>query len=127
MFTIQAAVTKMFSTTITGLDPSPRAMNISSKLLFDREFKFGYWFWIIFLFIYKLIILQFYLKNMGDLVKIATILSFLTAPFYTILNYVLITGKHTPKEHQPTIYLKTFSIIGIIFLIGFSVWFLTSI
>ncbi len=38
---------------------------------------------------------------MGVLVKMATILSFLTAPFYAILNYVLITGKHTPKEHQP--------------------------
>jgi Mn2+/Fe2+ NRAMP family transporter len=117
----------MFSTTITTLDASPRAMNRSSKLLFNKEFKFGYWFWIIFLFIGTLIILQFYLKNMGDLVKIATILSFLTAPFYAILNYVLITGKHTPKEHHPNIYLKILSIIGIIFLIGFSVWFLTSI
>ena len=64
---------------------------------------------------------------MGDLVKIATILSFLTAPFYAILNYILITGKHTPKEHQPSIYLKILSIIGIVFLIGFSVWFLTKI
>ena len=127
IFIAIAVFTTMFSTTITTLDASPRAMNRSSKLLFNKEFKFGYWFWIIFLFIGTLIILQFYLKNMGDLVKIATILSFLTAPFYAILNYVLITGKHTPKEHQPTIYLKIFSIIGIIFLIGFSVWFLTSI
>tara|TARA_B110000902_G_scaffold241675_1_gene292259 strand:- start:3316 stop:4536 length:1221 start_codon:yes stop_codon:yes gene_type:complete len=127
IFIAIAVFTTMFSTTITTLDASPRAMNRSSKLLFNKEFKFGYRFWIIFLFIGTLIILQFYLKNMGDLVKIATILSFLTAPFYAILNYVLITGKHTPKEHQPTIYLKIFSIIGIIFLIGFSVWFLTSI
>jgi Mn2+/Fe2+ NRAMP family transporter len=60
-------------------------------------------------------------------VKIATILSFLTAPIYAVLNYLLITGKHTPKEHRPSIYLKTLSILGIVFLIGFSVWFLTSI
>ena len=40
---------------------------------------------------------------------------------------LLITGKHTPKEHRPSIYLKTLSILGIVFLIGFSVWFLTSI
>jgi len=126
IFIAIAVFTTMFSTTITTLDASPRAMNRSSKLLFNKEFKFGYWFWIIFLFIGTLIILQFYLKNMGDLVKIATILSFLTAPFYAILNYVLITGKHTPKEHRPNIYLKILSIIGIIFLIGFSVWFLTS-
>ena len=117
----------MFSTTITSLDASPRAMNRSSKLLFDKEFKFGYWFWIILLFIGTFIILQFFLKNMGSLVKIATILSFLTAPIYAVLNYLLISGKHTPKEHRPSIYLKTLSILGIVFLIGFSVWFLTSI
>ena len=64
---------------------------------------------------------------MGLMVKIATILSFLTAPFYAILNYTLITGKHTPKEHQPSIYLKILSIIGIVFLVGFSIWFLLSI
>jgi Mn2+/Fe2+ NRAMP family transporter len=127
IFIATAAFTTMFSTTITTLDASPRAMNRSSKLLFNKEFKLGYWFWIIFLFIGTLIILKFHFKSMGDLVKIATILSFLTAPFYAILNYVLITGKHTPKEHQPSIYLKILSIIGIIFLIGFSVWFLTTI
>ena len=44
------------------------------------------------------------MDNMGLLVKFATILSFLTAPFYAILNYTLITGKHTPKEHQPNIF-----------------------
>ena len=127
LFIAIAAFTTMFSTAITTLDASPRAMNRSSKLLFDKAFKFGYWFWIIFLFIGTFIILKFYFKSMGDLVKIATILSFLTAPFYAILNYVLITGKHTPKEHQPNTYLKILSIIGIVFLIGFSVWFLTSI
>lgn len=64
---------------------------------------------------------------MGLLVKTATILSFLTAPFYAILNYKLITGKHTPKEHQPGIYLRILSGVGILFLVGFSLWFLTNI
>ena len=63
---------------------------------------------------------------MGLLVKIATILSFLTAPFYAILNFILISGKHTPKEHQPSVLLKFISVIGIVFLIGFSIWFLFS-
>ncbi|MDD7913005.1 Nramp family divalent metal transporter [Polaribacter ponticola] len=127
IFITIAAFTTMFSTSITTLDASPRAMNKTSKLLFNKEFKFGYWFWIIFLLIGTLFILHFNLNNMGDLVKIATILSFLTAPFYAILNYILITGKHTPKEHQPGIYLKSISIIGIVFLIGFSIWFISNI
>jgi Mn2+/Fe2+ NRAMP family transporter len=127
IFIAIAAFTTMFSTTITTLDASPRAMTKTTNLLFDKETKLNYWFWIIFLFLGTFIILHFFIENMGNLIKIATILSFLTAPFYAILNYVLITGKHTPKEYQPKIYLKILSIIGIVFLIGFSAWFLVSI
>ena len=119
----------MFSTTITTLDASPRAMNKATGLLRgkSKEYKYGYWFWILFLFVGTFLILKFFMGNMGTLVKIATILSFLTAPFYAILNSLLIFGKHTPKKHRPGIYLKFLSIIGIIFLIAFSIWFLTSI
>jgi Mn2+/Fe2+ NRAMP family transporter len=127
IFIAIAAFTTMFSTTITTLDASPRAMTISTNLLFDKKTIFNYWFWILFLLIGTFIILQFFIGDMGVLVKGATILSFLTAPFYAILNYILIFGKHTPKEFQPSIFTKILSVIGIIFLFGFSVWFLTSI
>ncbi len=127
IFIAIAAFTTMFSTTITTLDASPRAMNRTSKLLFNKELKYGYWFWILFLFFGTIVILKYFMDNMGLLVKTATILSFLTAPFYAILNYVLITGKHTPKKHQPGTYLKVLSNIGIVFLVGFSIWFLLNI
>lgn len=127
IFIAIAAFTTMFSTTITTLDASPRAMTISTNLLFGKKTIFNYWFWIVFLLIGTFVILQFFINNMGVLVKVATILSFLTAPFYAILNYILIFGKHTPKEFQPNIFTKMLSLIGIAFLIGFSVWFLTSI
>ncbi|MCI2227822.1 Nramp family divalent metal transporter [Polaribacter sp. MSW13] len=122
-----AAFTTMFSTTITTLDASPRAMTKTTNLLFNKKTKFNYWFWIIFLFIGTIIILKYFMKNMGILIKTATILSFLTAPFYAIFNYILITGKHTPKEYQPSLPLKILSIVGILFLISFSIWFLTSL
>ena len=127
IFIAVAAFTTMFSTTITSLDASPRAMNRTTKLLFDKKLKYGYWFWILLLFFGTILILKYFMDNMGVLVKTATILSFLTAPFYAILNYKLITGKHTPKEHQPGIYLRVLSMIGIVFLAGFSIWFLLSI
>ncbi len=127
IFIAIAAFTTMFSTTITSMDASPRAMNRTAKLLTNKEFKYGYWFWIGLLFIGTFLILKYFMDNMGILIKIATILSFLTAPFYAILNYTLITGKHTPKKNQPGIYLKILSIVGIVFLISFSIWFLTSI
>lgn len=127
IFIAIAAFTTMFSTTITTLDASPRAMEKTTNLLFDKETKLNYWFWIATLFLGTMVILKFFISEMGVLVKLATILSFLTAPVYAVLNYVLITGKHTPKEHQPNIYLKIVSFVGILFLIGFSIWFLTSI
>ena len=119
-----AAFTTMFSTTITTLDASPRTMSKANDLLFSEKIKLGYWFWIILLGIGTYIILRYFRDNMGLLVKIATILSFLTAPFYAILNFILISGKHTPKKHQPSLYLKILSVCGIIFLIVFSGWFL---
>ena len=124
VFIAIAAFTTMFSTTITTLDASPRAMSIATRLLFPTRIKLKYWFWIVLLATGTYIILRYFKEDMGLMVKIATILSFLTAPFYSILNYILITGKHTPKEHQPSIYFKILSICGIIFLVGFSVWFI---
>jgi Mn2+/Fe2+ NRAMP family transporter len=127
IFIATAALTTMFSTTITALDASPRAMSKSNELLFPAKIKLNYWFWIVVLSLGTFIILKYFSDNMGLMVKIGTILSFLTAPFYAILNYILITGKHTPKEHRPSIYLKILSICGIIFLVGFSAWFLLNL
>lgn len=127
IFIAVAAFTTMFSTTITTLDASPRAMTKTTDLLFEKKTKFNYWFWILFLGLGTFIILNYFQSNMGMMVKIATILSFLTAPFYAILNYILITGKHTPKEHQPGTALKVLSWLGILFLIGFSTWFLMNL
>ena len=110
VFIAIAALTTMFSTTITALDASPRAMSKANKLLFPTKIKLNYWFWIVVLSLGTFIILKYFSDNMGLMVKIGTILSFLTAPFYAILNYILITGKHTPKEHRPSIYLKILSI-----------------
>ena len=127
IFIATAALTTMFSTTITALDASPRAMSKANELLFPAKIKLNYWFWIVVLSLGTFIILKYFSDNMGLMVKIGTILSFLTAPFYAILNYILITGKYTPKEHRPSIYLKILSICGIIFLVGFSAWFLLNL
>ena len=127
VFIAIAAFTTMFSTTITTLDASPRAMTKANDLLFQSTIKLPYWFWIFLLGIGTYIILRFFRDDMGLMVKIATILSFLTAPFYAILNFILIAGKHTPKEHHPSIFMKVLSFLGIVFLVGFSIWFLLNL
>lgn len=122
-----AAFTTMFSTTLTTLDASPRAMAKTTNLLFNKDGKHGYLIWILVLALGTGIILAFFLSEMGMLVKIATILSFVTAPFYAIVNFKLISSRHTPKEWQPSVTMKILSWSGIIFLLGFSVWYLTTL
>ena len=121
-----AAFTTMFSTTLTTLDASPRAMAKSSELLLNKQSNSFYVFWILLLAAGTIIILNFFNTSMITFVKIATILSFLTAPFYAIANFILISGKHTPKEFHPSKMLKTLSVSGILFLIGFSFWYIFS-
>lgn len=120
-----AAFTTMFSTTITTLDASPRAMSKSIELMLNKTFKMNYVFWILLLTAGTLIIFFTFASEMGLLIQIATILSFITAPFYAIINYRLISSMHTPKPWRPTLKLHILSWLGIIFLIGFSVWYLT--
>ena len=119
-----AAFTTMFSTTITCLDASPRAMKITSELLNFPTFK-SYNFWIITLALGTLSIFIFFISEMGTLVKIATILSFITAPFYAFFNFKLINSKHTPKKFRPTKKLYYLSIFGLVFLTCFSLWYIT--
>lgn len=122
-----AAFTTMFSTTLTTLDASPRAMAKTSQLLFGKFIKHSYIFWMLILVIGTILILTQFLAKMSTLIYIATALSFITAPFYAISNYILITSKHTPKAWQPTRKLRVLSWLGIIFLTGFSIWYLTMI
>ena len=122
-----AAFTTMLSTTLTTLDALPRAMAKSTAIIFNKKTTMNYHFWIIVLSAGTMIILSYFESNMITLVKIATILSFLTAPFYAIANFMLISGKHTPKEWHPSMAMKILSYLGILFLIGFSVWYLMNL
>lgn len=122
-----AAFTTMFSTTLTTLDASPRAMHRSTELIFDKSSKRGYFIWIAILAIGTISIFFFFASEMGLLVKIATILSFLTAPFYAIINYRLISSSHTPNAWRPSGFMHILSWSGILFLIGFSIWYLSTL
>ena len=122
-----AAFTTMISTTITTLDASPRAMSKTVQLLFQQKNKDFYILWITILALGTCLIFLFLLSEMGLLVQIATVLSFITAPFYAIINYRLITSNHMPKENRPSSKIKILSLLGIIFLIGFTGVYLLSL
>tara|TARA_B100000965_G_scaffold227774_1_gene190648 strand:- start:1270 stop:2484 length:1215 start_codon:yes stop_codon:yes gene_type:complete len=118
-----AAFTTMFSTTLTTLDASPRSMYKSSQLLFPYTTKLDYKFWLITLSIGTICIFSFLLDEMGTLVQIATVLSFVTAPFYAYLNLRLVTSDLMPSKYKPSKVLINFSYVGLIFLTLFALVF----
>ena len=126
IFIAIAAFTTMFSTTITCLDASPRAMSKTVDLLKFKRFN-DYNSWITILAIGTIIIFIFFLSEMGTLVKIATVFSFLTAPFYAIINYILMSSSFIPKKYKLSKWMNIYCISGIIFLLFFSIWYITLI
>ncbi len=121
-----AAFTTMFSTTLTTLDASPRAMAKTTDLLLKKSSNRYYLFWILILSGGTMVILSYFQTSMITFVKIATILSFLTAPLYALANLTLVTGKHMPKSLRPPRPLVILSYLGLVFLIGFCLWYLGS-
>jgi Mn2+/Fe2+ NRAMP family transporter len=126
-----SAFTVMFGTIIAVLDGYSRSLRRTVELIFTQnedkpstKFRKLY---VIFLFVISIgaiaIITQFE-DNLKQLVDFATVLSFLIAPIIAIFNFRLVTGKHLPKESQPSALLKLLSFAGIIFLSGFALVFL---
>ena len=126
IFISVAAFTTMLSTTITCLYASPRAMSQTLKLLNYKKIS-GYNTWILIISIVTMIIFVFFESEMGSLIKIATILSFITAPIYAIMNYSLVNSAHMPKKFKLSKSMKFYSISGIVFLTIFSIWYITLI
>ena len=122
-----AALTTMFSTSLTTLDASPRVMHRSAQILSGKKYNKGYLIWLLVLGLGTLAVFFFLLSEMGLLIKIATILSFITAPFYAIINFKLLNGKYTPQAARPSTFMKGFSFFGILILLGFSAWYVTTL
>ena len=122
-----AAFTTMLSTTLTTLDASPRAMSRTIQLLFDKQTTNFYIHWMIILAVGTGCIFLFLLSEMGKLVQIATVLSFITAPLYAFLNYRLVISSQMPKKHQPKQGLRILSVFGLVFLTGFTLFYLFSL
>ena len=119
-----AAFTTMFSTTLTTLDASPRSMYKSSQLLFPNTNLLNYKFWLIVLSIGTICIFSLLLDEMVTLVQVATVLSFITAPFYAYLNLKLVTSDLIPLKYKPSKILIIFSYVGLVFLTLFAIVFL---
>ena len=122
-----AAFTTMFSTTLTCLDAFPRVLGPTTNMLTKSKVKNSiklYRFWILIVVIGTIIILSLFLTNMRTMVDFATKVAFITSPIIAILNYMVINGKTMSDEYKPSLFLKVLSWVGIIYLVGFSVYFI---
>jgi Mn2+/Fe2+ NRAMP family transporter len=61
-------------------------------------------------------------QGFKSLVDVATTLSFLVAPFIAIANYSLVTNKDFPAHGKPPKWLRVLSVLGILFLVIFSIF-----
>jgi len=122
-----AALTTMLSTCLTTLDGSPRVMHQTSQILTERLLKKGYFAWICILITGTLLIFFLFSSEMRFLIKIATVLSFLTAPFYAIINFKLVFSKYMPIEFRPSKLMKIYSFTAILILIAFCIWYLSTL
>jgi Mn2+/Fe2+ NRAMP family transporter len=101
-----AALTTMFSTTLTCLDAYPRTLSASSELLFPefmdhKNQKRHYLFWLAFTVLGTTLILFFFLTSMQAMVKLATILAFVAGPVLAGLNTLAMFDKSVPIPARP--------------------------
>jgi Mn2+/Fe2+ NRAMP family transporter len=129
-----AALTAMLSTTLTVIDGFPRALQLTGRRLVGPESESevetsavrnaGFWIWAAILIAGALLIIRFAMSSLLGLVDLATILSFVTAPFLATLTYRAMTAPDVPEEFRPGRGLRTTAIVGIVFLLAFLAYFL---
>lgn len=66
------------------------------------------------------IIIYFFQGSVAPMLRFAMIASFLTTPFFALLNYLLVTGENKNLAK----WLKALSILGLVFLFGFAFFFI---
>ncbi|MBZ2131598.1 divalent metal cation transporter [Streptococcus gordonii] len=112
----------IFGTVITVIDGYSRVNAESLRLLFkkkeisQKELNV----WITATAIIGGIIIYFFQGSVAPMLRFAMIASFLTTPFFALLNYLLVTGENKNLAK----WLKALSILGLIFLFGFAFFFI---
>lgn len=112
----------IFGTVITVIDGYSRANNEALRLLLDKKeaSQKALYGWVTLTAVIGLVIAYLFAGNVATMLRFAMIASFITTPFFAYLNYSLVNN----KEHQVTPWLKRLSIIGLVYLFGFALFFI---
>jgi len=127
IFIAIAAFATMFSTCITAHDAISRvSVDILRKLrpqnsLFNNRNAFG--FTVLILVGINWMVIKLFSANMGNLVGLATFVSFVFAPLLGWMNLKTVMGRDMPLEHRPKIGLRVLTYCGMVFLTLFSLYY----
>jgi Mn2+/Fe2+ NRAMP family transporter len=124
-----AAFTTMLSTLLTCMDAFSRSMTHGIAVLYkhpepDVPQKKHYRTWILLIAVGAISIPAFLSDSMLELVRFITIISFLAAPVIAVMNHLTVNSGNNPKETKPPLWLNVWSVIGIVFLLLFSFYYM---
>lgn len=124
-----AALATMISTTVTCIDAYPRVLEPTTKIVFKRLNTEKYTrkiqnIWLLIIVAGTSIIYLFFLGNMKQMVDIATIIAFITAPVLGWLNLKVVRMKNVPDYAKPGKMLILLSRAGLLFLVSFSLYYI---
>ncbi len=123
-----AAFSIMFGTSIAVFDGYSRSLERCVELTVSKretiEIKHAYKFSLLIVGVGSFVIIAFFSQSIKVLVDLATTISFLISPIIAIVNFRLVSRKYIDQEAVPPLWLKILSYLGLIFLTGFSIFFI---
>src|SRR6056297_2517015 len=127
IFIAISAFATMFSTCMTAHDAVSRVSLDILDLLFPKkntvQTKLNFAITVVLLAIVNYIVITAFAANMGDLVALATFVSFVVAPLIGYMNLKNVMSSDVNPEFRPNKSLQTLTYLGILFLSLFSVYY----
>ena len=123
-----ASFSIMFGTSIAVFDGYSRSLERCVELTVSKkdaiEIKHAYKYSLLIVAIGSFVIIAFFAHRLTVLVDLATTISFLISPIIAIVNFKLVGKKYINEDALPPRWLKILSYLGIIFLTGFSIFYI---
>lgn len=127
LFIAVSAFATMFSTCMTAHDAVGRVSLDILDLLFPgkktRQTKVNFAITVILLALVNYVVITAFSANMGNLVALATFVSFVVAPIIGYMNLKNVMSDDVSPKYRPGKYLQILTYLGIVFLSLFSVYY----
>ncbi len=126
-----SAFSIMFGTSIAVFDGYARSLEQTTQLILQRKKDEGskinlYILSLIAVMLGAFLIIWKFGDSLKQLVDLATTISFLIAPIIAVVNFRLVSIKYISRDCTPPLWLQLLSWVGIIFLTGFSIFYINT-